>query len=60
MAKRLCSVLVFRPDGHGDFTALRTKEGAGRAAFVAFDLLSVDGKDFRKLPLGCGAPSLRV
>ena len=43
--------VVFRPDGHSDFAALRTKDGAGRAAFVAFDLLSVEGKDFRKLPL---------
>jgi bifunctional non-homologous end joining protein LigD len=31
--------VVFRSDGHGDFAALRTKDGAERAAFVAFDLL---------------------
>ncbi len=43
--------VVFRPDGHSDFAALRTKRGAERAAFVAFDLLNVEGKDFRKLPL---------
>ncbi len=43
--------VVFRPDGHGDFAALRTKGGAQRATFVAFDLLNVEGEDFRKLPL---------
>ncbi len=43
--------VVFHPDGHSDFAALRTKRGAERAAFVAFDLLSVDGEDVRKLPL---------
>jgi bifunctional non-homologous end joining protein LigD len=43
--------VVFRPDGHSDFAALRTTAGAERAAFVAFDLLNVEGKDFRKLPL---------
>jgi len=43
--------VVFRPDGHSDFAALRTKRGAERAAFVAFDLLNVDGEDVRKLPL---------
>ena len=43
--------VVFRPDGHSDFAALRTKAGAERAAFVAFDLLSVEGEDVRKLPL---------
>jgi bifunctional non-homologous end joining protein LigD len=42
---------VFRPDGQSHFAALRTKDGAGRAAFVAFDVLSVDGEDFRKLAL---------
>ncbi len=31
-----------------DFAALRTKDGARRAAF---DLLNVDGEDFRELPL---------
>ncbi len=42
---------VFRPDGHSDFAALRTKRGAAEAAFVAFDLLHIDGEDRRKLPL---------
>jgi bifunctional non-homologous end joining protein LigD len=41
---------VFSPDVHSDFAALRTKD-AERAAFVAFDLLSVEGEDFRELPL---------
>ena len=43
--------VLFCPDGYCDFAALRTKEAAGRAALVAFDLLNVEGKDFRKLPL---------
>jgi bifunctional non-homologous end joining protein LigD len=43
--------VVFRSDGHSDFAALRTKAGAERAAFVAFDLVSLDGEDIRKLPL---------
>ena len=43
--------VVFRPDGHSDFAALRTTRGAAEAAFVAFDLLSIDGGDRRKLPL---------
>ena len=33
------------------FEALRTKRGAAQAAFVAFDLLQIDGEDRRKLPL---------
>jgi bifunctional non-homologous end joining protein LigD len=43
--------VVFRPDGYSDLAALRTKRGAERAIFVAFDLLQVDGEDMRKLPL---------
>jgi len=43
--------VVLRPDGHSDFAALRTKHGAAEAAFVAFDLLQIDGEDRRKLPL---------
>ena len=43
--------VVFRPDGQGDFAALRTKDGAWRAAFVAFESIDVEGEDFRKLPL---------
>jgi bifunctional non-homologous end joining protein LigD len=43
--------VVFRPDGHSDFTALRTNRGAAQAFFVAYDLLSFDGEDWRKLPL---------
>ena len=41
--------VVFRHDGHSDFGALRTKDGAGRAAFVAFDLLSIEGADDRRV-----------
>ena len=43
--------VVFRPDGHSDFAALRTKRGAAQASFVAFDLLQIYGEDRRKLPL---------
>ena len=43
--------VVFRPDGHSDFAALRTKAGGERASFVAFDLLSLDGDDLRQRPL---------
>ena len=37
--------VVFRPDGHSDFAALRTKAGGEQASFVAFDLLSLEGDD---------------
>jgi bifunctional non-homologous end joining protein LigD len=43
--------VVFRPDGHSDFTALRTNRGAAEATLVAFDLLSFEGDDWRRLPL---------
>ena len=33
-------VVVFRPDGHSDFAAMRTKDGAQRAGLVAFDLFA--------------------
>ena len=32
--------VVFRPDGHSEFAALRTKAGGARACLVAFDLLA--------------------
>jgi bifunctional non-homologous end joining protein LigD len=44
--------VVFRPDGHSDFAALRTKAGGERASFVAFDLLSLEGDDLKPAPLG--------
>ena len=40
--------IVIRPDGHSDFEALRTKAGEATAAYVAFDLLQLDGKDIRQ------------
>ena len=40
--------VALRSDGHSDFEALRTKQGAARASFVAFDLLQIDGEDLRK------------
>jgi bifunctional non-homologous end joining protein LigD len=43
--------VVFRPDGHSDFTALRTNRGAAEASFVAYDLLRFQGDDWRKLAL---------
>jgi bifunctional non-homologous end joining protein LigD len=44
-------VVAFRPDGHSDFGALRTKAGAERASFVAFDLLRIEREDWRTLAL---------
>ena len=43
--------VVVRPDGHSDFAALRTKAGSARACFVAFDLLNLNGEDFRQRPI---------
>jgi bifunctional non-homologous end joining protein LigD len=43
--------VVFRPNGHSDFTALRTNRGAAQATLVAFDLLQFQGEDWRKLAL---------
>jgi bifunctional non-homologous end joining protein LigD len=39
--------VVFRPDGHSDFTALRSNRGAAQASFVAYDLLQFQGEDSR-------------
>ena len=43
--------VVFKPDGHSDFAALRTKAGGEQASFIAFDLLSLEGEDLRQRPL---------
>ena len=43
--------VVFRPDGHSDFAALRTKAGGEQASLVAFDILSLEGDDLRSRPL---------
>jgi bifunctional non-homologous end joining protein LigD len=43
--------VVFRPDGHSDFAALRTRAGGEQAALVAFDLLGLKGDDLRQRPL---------
>jgi bifunctional non-homologous end joining protein LigD len=43
--------VAVRPDGHSDFAALRTKVGSARACFVAFDLLNLNGEDFRQQPI---------
>jgi bifunctional non-homologous end joining protein LigD len=50
--------VVFRPDGHSDFTALRTKTGSEQASLVAFDLLSLDADDLRQQPLGARRDAL--
>ena len=36
---------------HSDFEAIRTKAGAARASYVAFDLLQLDGEDTRRQPI---------
>jgi bifunctional non-homologous end joining protein LigD len=43
--------VVFRSDGHSDFTALRTNRGAAEASFVAYDLLRFESEDWRSMPL---------
>ena len=42
--------VVFLPDGHSDFVAIRTKAGGEQASFVSFDLLNL-GDDLRDRPL---------
>jgi bifunctional non-homologous end joining protein LigD len=43
--------VIFRPDGHSDFEALRSREAISGAVLIAFDVLEVDGFDFRSQPL---------
>jgi ATP-dependent DNA ligase len=43
--------VAFHPDGHSDFTALRSNRDAAEASFVAYDLLQFLGEDWRKLAL---------
>jgi ATP-dependent DNA ligase len=43
--------VMFRPDGLSDFKALVTTHGAERASFVVFDLLSLEGEDWRLRPI---------
>ena len=50
-AYRRRGAVAFRPDGHSDLAALRTKASAAAASFVAFDLLMLDGEDLRQHPL---------
>ena len=40
---------MFRPDGHSDFEAIQA--GGSIAAYVAFDLLALNGKDVRRQPI---------
>jgi bifunctional non-homologous end joining protein LigD len=43
--------VVFGPDGHSDFAALRTNKGAAQGSLVAYDLLRFQGEDWRSMPL---------
>jgi bifunctional non-homologous end joining protein LigD len=43
--------VVFLPDGHSDFSALRSNRGAAEASFVAYDLLRFQGENWRSMPL---------
>jgi ATP-dependent DNA ligase len=43
--------IVFRPNGHSDFAALRTNRGAEQALFIAYDLLRFQGENWRSIPL---------
>ncbi|MEJ1157363.1 ATP-dependent DNA ligase [Prosthecomicrobium sp. N25] len=43
--------VVLRPGGYSDFDALRSKDGGRRAVMVTWDLLELDGIDFRRMPL---------
>ena len=52
--------VVFRPDGHSDFTALRTNRGAAEASFVGYDLLQFQGEDWRGMPLEVRRARLEV
>jgi bifunctional non-homologous end joining protein LigD len=44
-------VIVELPSGHHDFDALRTRDGQGRAIYLAFDLMMLAGNDLRATPL---------
>lgn len=43
--------VIFHPDGHSDFKALRNRDASSGAVLIAFDVLEVDGFDFRDQPL---------
>jgi ATP-dependent DNA ligase len=43
--------VIFHADGHSDFNALRDSETSSGAVLIAFDVLEVDGFDFRSQPL---------
>jgi bifunctional non-homologous end joining protein LigD len=43
--------VIFHRDGHSDFEALRNREASSGAVLIAFDVLEVDGFDFRSQPL---------
>jgi ATP-dependent DNA ligase len=43
--------VVFRPDGRSDFEAMLTRRGWESAAYVAFDLLTLNGEGLRLRPL---------
>jgi bifunctional non-homologous end joining protein LigD len=41
------AAVVFKPDGHSNFAALRTNRGAAQASLVAYDLLRFQSEDWR-------------
>jgi bifunctional non-homologous end joining protein LigD len=43
--------VAFHADGHSDFQALKNSEASSGATLVAFDVLEVEGFDFRSQPL---------
>ncbi len=43
--------VLFHPDGHSAFDALRSREASAGPSMVAFDVLEVDGLDFRDQPI---------
>jgi bifunctional non-homologous end joining protein LigD len=43
--------VAFHADGHSDFHALKNSEASSGATLVAFDVLEVEGFDFRPEPL---------
>jgi bifunctional non-homologous end joining protein LigD len=43
--------VVLREDGRSEFGALMTKRGGFEASLIAFDLLRLDGEDWREQPI---------
>jgi bifunctional non-homologous end joining protein LigD len=58
MLTREQEAVMLGPDGVSDFNALHPGKHNGRAQLYAFDMLAVDGKDYRRLPLSVRKASL--